>query len=269
MIEIITTVILLIIIFLILFWLKKTLFLLGFFFKLFLLFMLIVVIGSIIFSYTIVKDANNFKNNFGNSTSMFVVKQTSNGTDSFLAGMTVNPENKTLKYMNKSQLLYVEQLYKDNKLTILGAEYYKVFIINLKSFDNINLYNITDQNIQLNKSEMNAVMLSDNARDELAGIMANKTGQDKNATLSHLIYSNEQIKGYILSYYISTVLSPSNTAIFLSQLKDNSIKVYEETALFKALKLIPQSLLNMILKDNSNGIINTSINNATTINATI
>jgi len=39
--------------------------------------------------------------------------------------------------------------------------------------------------------------------------------------------------------------------------------------LFKALKLIPQSLLNMILKDNSNGIINTSINNATTINATI
>jgi hypothetical protein len=251
-----------IIIFLILFWLKKTIFLFGFFFKLFLLFMLIVVIGSIIFSYTVVKDANDFKNNFGNSTSIFIVKHvdnSDNSTESFLAGMTINPENKTLKYMNESQLSYVEQLYKENKLTTLGSEYYKVFIINLKSFDNVGLYNITDQNIQLNKSEMNSVMLSNDARDELASILANRTGEDKDAILKRLAYSNEEIKGYILSYYMSTVLNPANMAVFLSQFKDNSIKVYDETPLFKAIKLIPQPLINMIIKNSANDI-NTTVN---------
>jgi hypothetical protein len=250
MIEIISIFVLMVVVFLILFWLKKTLFLFGFFFKLFLLLMLVCVIGSIVFGYMVVKDANDFKNNFGNSTSIVILKQTNNDTENvtFLAGVAFNPEKKQFDSMSKKDLTNAETLYKENKLSALGADYYKVFVIELKSFDEISLYNISDKNVELSKEEIKAVMVSDNAREALASIIAKKNGEDQSVVLQSLAATNEGVKSYLLSYYLSTVFNPNNTIEFLSQLKNNNIQVYNNTALFRAIKLVPQALINTMIK---------------------
>jgi hypothetical protein len=251
MIELISMFVLMIIIFLILFWLKKTLFLFGFFFKVFMVFLLVCVVGSIVFGYLVVKDANDFKNNFGNSTSIVIVKQTSNDTninETFLAGVRFNPEKKIFDALSKKDLANAEALYKENKISTLGADYYKVFIVELKSFDEIALYNISDKNVELSKEEIKAVMISSSARETLAGIISKKSGENKADVLDGLAATNEEVKGYLLSYYLSTVFNPSNTVQFISQLKNNNIQVYNSTAMFKAVKLIPQSFINSLVK---------------------
>jgi len=202
----------------------------------------------------VVKDASDFKNNFGNSTSMVIVMQTSNdssNTATFLAGVKFNPGKKIFDSMNKTDLANAEKLYKDNKISTLGANYYKVFIVELKSFDEIPLYNISDQNVELTKDEIKTVMISSDARNTLAGIIASKNGKDTSEVLSELSATNEEVKGYLLSYYLSTVFNPNNTIQLMSQLKNNNIQVYNNTALFKAVKLIPQSFINTLVKNNS------------------
>ena len=251
MIELISIFVLMIIIFLILFWLKKTLFLFGFFFKIFLLLLLVCVIGSIVYGYLIVKDANDFKNNFENSTSIVIVKETlndSNNTEVFLAGVKFNPDKKIFDALSKKDLADAQVLYKEDKISTLGADYYKVFIVELKSFDEIPLYNISDQNVVLSKEEIKAVMISDNAREALAKMISDKNGQSQTAVLNELSATNEEVKGYLLSYYLSTIFNPNNTIQFISQLKNNNIEVYNNTAMFKAVKLVPQSLINSLIK---------------------
>jgi hypothetical protein len=252
MIEIITILAIMVIIFFILFWLKKTIFLIGFFFKLFLFAILVMIVASFVFGYIVIKDANDFKNNFSNSTSMMVVKQTNNGTTSFLAGATLNPEGKEFNTLNKKQLATVEKLYQDNKLDDLGDDYYKVFLIELKSFDDVELYNISDQNVELSKAEIKAIMLSDNAREDLARIVAKKNGKNINDVYKELSGSDEEIKGYILSYYLSSVFNSGNISGFMTQLKKDNISVYANTALFKTVRYIPQSLINVMVNKPQN-----------------
>jgi hypothetical protein len=263
MIEILATCVIIVIIFLVLFWLKKTLFLVGFFFKLFLLCMLLLVVGSIFFGYLVVKDASDFKNNFSNSTSMVIVKQTTNGTETFLAGATINPEQKKYDPMSKKQLANAQQLYNDDKMSTLGADYYKVFIIELKSFDDIKLYNISDQNVELNKEEIKTIMLSDDAKEDLARIVAKKNGMKTNDVYKDISATDEEIKAYILSYYLSTVFDTNNIANLVSQLKSGNIEVYSNTALFKAIKLVPNSLVNKLVKESvGNSSINSTANSS-------
>jgi len=250
MIEIISIFVLIAVILLILFWLKKTLFLFGFFFKIFLIVLLLCVVGSVIFGYAVVKDANDFKNNFGNSTSMVIVKQTNTtaNTEVFLSGVTFNPDKKSFNSMSKKELANAEKLYKEDKLSTLGADYYKVFVIELKSFDDVKLYNISDYNVELSREEIKKVMLSDDARVELATIISKKNGMNANDILKELSATDEGVKSYLLSYYLTTVFNPSNIGEFLSQLKNENIKVYNNTALFKAIKLVPQSVINVMVK---------------------
>lgn len=244
MIEIISGFALIVIIFLALFWVRKTLFLLGFFFKLFLLFMLACIIGTGIFGYMVYNDVNDFKDNFMNTTSVFILKNEVNGSVSFVGGMVLNPSTRDVKPLNHTELVNAKKLYDLGDISDLSKQYYKVFVVDSKSFDQVKLYNISDQNIELTREEIKKIVTSNNSRDELAGIIAAKRGISKSEVLMQLMPSNEEVNGYILSYYLATVFDVSNMGQFISELKSGNIKVYDETALFKAVKLVPQVLID-------------------------
>jgi hypothetical protein len=248
MVELILTFIVMAIAFIILFWLKKTLFIFGFFFKLFTLAMIIFIAGSVLFGYLIIKDANDFRNNFLNNTNMFVVKNSVGATESFLAGATLSPKAEGFGSMDSEKLSTVEKLYNEGNLEILNSEYYKIFVIDIKSFDEVELYDISDQNVELTREEIKSVMLSDDAREELADIIAEKRGETADEVMEDLASTNEEIKSYLLSYYLTTVFNPENIVEFLEQLKNENIQVYKETALFKAVKLVPSSLIGILVK---------------------
>jgi len=249
MIEIISLAVILLILFLAIFWLRKVLFIFGFFFKILVILMLVCIVGSIIAGYFIIKDANDFKDNFQNSTNMILLKQvnTNDNSISFIAGSTLNSEKKEFKSMTKEELQSAEESYKNDTFSTLNKKYYKIFVIELNSFDNITLDKITDKNVELSKEEIKTIILSSNAREDLAKIVSKKTGESKELVLKSITATNEEIKNYLLSYYISTVFNPKDTTKFISQIKNNNIKVYQETALFKLIKLIPTGIIDKLI----------------------
>ncbi len=247
MIEIISLIIAVVIIFVALFWFRKILFVFGFFFKALILVVLLLVVGSLVFGYYIIKDANDFKDNFKNSTSIILVKQTTNNEVSFIAATTFNPEKEEYKSVSKERLANITKLYNTNEFSKLNSEYYKIFVIDLNSFDNISLDKITDKNIDLTKEEIKQIMISSNAKEELATIISKKTGESKTAILKQISASNEELKSYVLSYYISTIFNPKDTTKFISQLKNGNIIIYKETALIKVIKLVPEKLIDIII----------------------
>ncbi|MGV8141180.1 MAG: hypothetical protein ACP5NW_01925 [Candidatus Woesearchaeota archaeon] len=248
MIEFVLTLIVMAVVFIILFWLKKTLFIFGFFFKLVTLAFLVFLIGSILFGYLMVEDANDFRSKFINGTNAFVVKN-SVGTDGrFLAGVELRPESEEFNPMPSETLANMEKLYFENNLDIMTQEYYKIFVIDIQSFDEIELYNISDHNIQLTREEIKEVMISDDAREEVAKIIAEKQGADADDIIKDIEFTNEEIKGYLISYYLTTIFNPTNIGGFLEQLKNGNIEVYKETILFKAIKMVPSSFVKILVK---------------------
>ncbi|MGV8086844.1 MAG: hypothetical protein ACP5N1_04395 [Candidatus Woesearchaeota archaeon] len=247
MIEIISLAIILIILFLALFWFRKILFVFGFFFKAFMLLLIVFVVGSVIFGYYVIKDANDFKDNFQTSNNSILLKQVTNGEVSFIAGTIINIEKQQFDTLNKEQLTAAENSYSEDEFSELNKKYYKIFVLELESLDTITIDKITDQNIELDKTEIKEIMISDSARDTLAQIIAKKTENSKNAVLKEMSATDEDIKNYILSYYIAEIFNPKDTTQFISQLKNGNIKVYKESALFKAIKLIPKSIINTLI----------------------
>jgi hypothetical protein len=232
----------------VLFWLKKSLFIFGFFFKILTLAFIIFTVGTVVFGYLVIQDTKDFKNNFANSTNMFLVTDSLNTTESFLAGAILNPKDKEFKTIDAEMLASIEKDFNEGNIRTLNSEYYKIFVIDIESFDEVELYNIMDQNVELTREEMKSIMLSEDAREELSRIMAEKNGQTTEEVMDNLAATSEEIKGYLLSYYLTAVFNPSNVVQFLIQLKSGNIRVYKETALFKAVKLIPSSLIGILVK---------------------
>jgi hypothetical protein len=248
MLEIISMFLLVIVVLIVLFWMKKTLFIFGFFFKLFTLAMLVFIVGTVLFGYFVIKDATEFTGNFGNSTSMFILEDNVNGTETFLTGVTINPGSKAFDTMDKTKLKEVEDVYKSGRIDTLNGDYYKIFVVDFKAFADLKIDTIEDNNINLSKEELRQVMLSKNAKKELAEIVAKQTGADRDDVLDKLNFNDEEIKGYIFSYYLTTTFNPSNMGKFLAQLRNDDIQVYKETALFKAVKIIPTFLIDSVVK---------------------
>jgi len=248
MLEIIVMFFAIVVVFILVYWLKKSLFIFGFLFKIFTFAFLALITLSIVFGYLIIQDAKDFSNNFGNSTSMFVLKDSTNGTERFLTGVILTPSNKSFDTMSETELRNTEELYKKGLISTITDQYYKVFVVDFNSFDSMNIEAIEDKNINLSKEEIRQVMFSDDAKDELAEIIADKTRYSKSEILRDINYDDEEIKSYIFSHYLSTTFKPDNIAKFLTQFKNDNIQVYEETALFKAIKALPRFLMNSVTK---------------------
>ncbi|HEY9703265.1 MAG TPA: hypothetical protein V6C58_12500 [Allocoleopsis sp.] len=217
MIEIIITLMILVVAIILLFWIKRALFMLGFLFKLFTIAMILCFLFSIWFGYQIIVDANDFKDNFSNSTNVVLVKDTINDTG-MVAGMIFNPEKKSFEQMTKEQLQYFQNSYKDGEFDSINDQYYKIFMIDVQSF----------KDIELPDSEYGKI---------------NLTGEDTDSIANQIAQNDLGLKNYILSYYLLELFNPTNMPEFIVQLKSGGVKVYENTALFKAVKLLPGKLL--------------------------
>jgi len=247
MIELVLIFAAMLIIFIVLFKLRKTLFFFGLFFKIFCIVLVLLVVGAAVFAYFVVKDANDFRSNFTNSSNMFLMKENVNGTAKILAGISVNIYNKSFEPLNTSQIAEAQNLYNEGKISDLEKNYYKIFVIDIKSIDNISMGNISDNNVRLTTDEVKSILRSDNARDELASVMAGNQDIVKSDILNDMKVSNEELKGYLFSYYLGTVFNPANMGQFIMQYKEGNIEIYEQTAMFTAVKLIPQSLIESIV----------------------
>ncbi len=248
MIEIIGGFLLIIIIFILLFWLKKTLFVFGFFFKIISLLFVILIVGSILVSYYVITDANNFKNNFSNSTNLFLLKESVNGTNEIITGIAIHPGNVSLETITRDQLDQMQKYYNSGNMDSLNTQYYKVFVIDTEALGNISQISINGKDVNLTGDEAREILLSSTPRETLAGIVAKKSGTDASLELSSLKATDDEVKGFIFSYYLTDIFNPQNIAHMLISLKNNGIQVYKQTALFTAIKFIPEQIISLVAK---------------------
>jgi hypothetical protein len=242
MIDILTIFVVMVAVFLILFTLKKTLSIFGFIFRLFSIVFVVFLIVLITSGYFIISDANDFRKSFPNSTSLYLLKDDANRTG-VVAGVEINPGTKKFNAIDKPMLEETQKLYKDGKLETLNQKYYKVIVIDIAAMDALPAYNITDRNVELNATEIKSIMLSNDARDALTKILARRKGSDQMAMLGQLTASNEELKGYLLSYYLTNMFNPKNIKVFLKELNNGNILVYKNTAMFQAVRFMPVSII--------------------------
>jgi hypothetical protein len=222
-----------------------------------LIFAVVLVIGLLVLD-----DANNFRNKFPTSTNLFLLEE----NNTILSAIEMNNSGNTpYSIINQSALANIEDDYNHNRISRIETGYYKVFVVDTKAFQDIEYTQITDKNIDLSKQQVLQVLRSQDPKHELADIIS---GNDQ--LLSKQVQSqmngmdNNGLKGYLFSYALSYFFNPKNLDGFLAELKNGNILVYEETAMFKAIRIVPDFLVKNTLMNQANTLMNgTNIINPT------
>jgi len=128
-------------------------------------FTVLTVIGIIlvILGFVAVQDARDFKNNFGNSKSIFV--QSDNGT--YLSAILIdfNSSDKGFSAFDEERI--PELLESD-----LPEEYYKIFLVEREAFENTDLENVSLGIGELTKNETIEAMYSEEPIENAATSLA-------------------------------------------------------------------------------------------------
>ena len=238
--------------------LSKSIFILKHTFKIISLAFAVFIIAIIIGAFYVVSDANNFRTHFFNSTNLFLLENNSK----FITGVEISANSKNqYNTLSTDKLTSLEKEYKNDNINGLREGYYKVFVINIVALDGIKSFKMTDQNINIDLEQAKKILLSNTPKDDLAIIESTQNNLSSQTIKNSISISDEQLKGYVFSYYITNILNPENFQNLVNDLKDNKIHIYENTALFKALKLIPAFIMNDLMsKDYISSAANSTLN---------
>ena len=169
MIETIIFLVAVIVVWVVIFKMIKSIFIFKALFRIISVFLLLFLAVLIVAGLAVLNDANDFRKNFTNSTNLFLLEN--NGT--LLSGVVLNSHDKEpFHILESDKLIEIQSLYKKSRTDNLTKSYYKVFVINMKALEDIPEYSITDQNMNLNKSEINSILLSENAKSDFVDFMA-------------------------------------------------------------------------------------------------
>ena len=238
------------IIILVIFKILKSLLLFRFVFKIislaFLLIMVFLVIGAIV----IIRDVNDFRNNFQNSTNLIILKDNS----TFLSGIILRVQDNTYKPLATKELSNLEKLYQKNPDNLaLNTQYYKIIIIDIDIYESLGQQLVNNKNINLTGAEMKRILLSTDAKAELSNVIAKKQGVKVADVLSEIGSTNDEIKPYLLSHAISYFFNPAHLDRLAEAFKNDQIAVYKDTPLFQMIKFIPAAITRSVISRNMTG----------------
>ena len=186
-------------------------------------------------AYYIVKDANDYGKNFPNSKNLYVLENDKSTDNKILSAFELS--NKT--YTETSDLAYVSKSFYKYEFTNINDEYYKIILIKTGILDYVNNVELEEMGIELTGQQMKNILESPTPKEVLIYI----SGKDLDA--KNLKISDDELRNYLFSYVITEVYNPKNINILLSNIKSDNIVMYENTALFKSIKYVP----NMFIKD--------------------
>jgi hypothetical protein len=257
MIETIIFIIVVIIVFFILNRITKSLFIFKIVFRIVSIFLALFLAIIIVTSLMVLNDANNFRKNFANSSNLFIL----NANGSFISGIVLNnADTDPFAAISQDKLDSAWKEYDRENIAGLTKGYYKVFIVDIKALDDLEYTRLKDKNVDLEKSEVIRILLSKTPKNELSSIIAKDSSISNNDVLQEMKgMDNDGLKAYLFSYSLTSFFDPENTDNFLIELKKGNIRVYEETMMFKAIRLVPKFLINDILKKQGSSVANETL----------
>lgn len=248
MIEFILFFIVMIILLFVIWKVIKSFFIIKWLLRLVSLIMLIFMFVLIILGFAVYRDANDFKQRFTSSDNLFLLMH----NNTIVAGTELVNSSKGLKIelLDSSRLEDMQDSYEKYEFNDVKSRYYKIMVFDTKAISSIKEYHIDELGIIINSKDMTSLMESNNVEDDAATIISEEKRirkQEANEILSGL--KDKNIKGYLFSVVIAEYFNPKNINSFLIGVKEKQVSVYAETAMFKALKLIPKFMINNILSN--------------------
>lgn len=232
----------------------KSIIIFKFLFRIISLLFVAFIVILIVFSYFIIKDANDFKKNFANSKNLIILANKdsqNNNLDNNIYNIILASivDNKT--YMPINDIKNISDSYEKYEFSDINEKYYKIVYIRTESLDSFDKIKINELNVSLSGSELREILESDSPGKKLSKIITNNvTNNDGTIESKILSLEDSEIKHYLLTYVISEFFNPKNVNILLSNIKSKNIFIYEDTALFKSMRYIPQIFINDITQKN-------------------
>ena len=177
---------------------------------------LVIILGIIaaINAIFVYKDVIDLRQNFAHSTKKVILMDDGKA----LTGLLLNGETEVIgeSELNKISLSVEDKGYK----SALGSSY-KLIIFDIKAISNLN------EGISIGQADVR--------KDEAIFTLRSGSEAEKAALFGAILENN--------------ILTPDNPLFFFSQIKEGNIRVYQETALFKAAKILPLNALNSIARN--------------------
>jgi len=202
---------------------------------------LITLLIFLIFGFFILKDINDFKNNFTQKGSMVILEENGN----VLSGYTLEQDSKFLTSEEISK--YSGFLQKKDYESILKDKF-KLMIISLDLVSGLESERISLGDTSIKKESMIDILKSDDPFEVYnKALVENESfGQKFDSKTND---DNSEFKAALLGNIVNEeLIGPENAVNFFSQYKKGNVIIYPETALFKFVKLIPTGLIKTIAK---------------------
>ena len=175
---------------------------------------IIAVIITIINAFFVYKDVMDLRQNFAHSTKKAVLMDDGKA----LTGLLLNGETVIIGEQDLNELS--SSIKNKDYKSALGSSY-KLIIFDIKAISNLN------EDISIGQTDIR--------KDEAIFILRSGSEAEKAALFWAILENN--------------ILTSDNPVFFFSQIKEGNIKVYQETALFKAAKILPLNALKSIAKN--------------------
>ena len=195
------------------------------------------------------------------ASAFFIIKDVSDLKDNLMTGdklMVLKEKNNVLSAFSFKNLSGSEGLKNEDSQTIrdsvakgdfsaLTGNYYKVFVFEYSAFnqslENGISFEAEGKGIILSKDDVHEILTSDAPLDIILYKMGVPDAQKDmaiNEFMQNLkITSQEGIKSYIFAMMIQDIIKDEGPTKLIILLKKNEIRVYPNTAVFRAIKLVP------------------------------
>ena len=204
----------------------------------------LLIIILVVFGVFVAIDLKDIQDNMQTSQNLFLLEK----NNKINAGISWSLDGKTQPvFVTKESIDSYSAALSSNNLKEIQGDYYKVILIDEKSFDSID--EISNGQTSYTRQQIINLLNSDAPLDEF--IMSSQKGitKDQIAVLkpqlmqTMKIKSDEEFKGFLFAMLFSAALEQKGSIFILDQYKEGNIKVYPETIVFRTLKVIPSSII--------------------------
>jgi len=192
---------------------------------------------SIVFGFFVIKDVNDMKNNFGNSSKLVLLADNNTVTSGFTATDVVTPLS--AQQLSEATALLQKKDYK----TLLGSNY-KLFIIKTEVLQNLSEAQFAIEGKKVTMGNILGVLKSDKPRTDYASLIELNPGDIPSQV------TNEEIKAGLFRNVFTYIFQ--RPLIILQQYQKGNIYIYPETIAFKAMKISSIPILDFFVKETIN-----------------
>jgi len=196
-------------------------------------FSIAVALVMVMFGIFVIKDALEFRENFGVEKNIFVLSENNN----YLSAVVLNFQSEDAKtaIFEYDNITFLESKVEQG---LAPDNYYKVLILDRTAFDDIQIKDVYIGMASLDKNELLQTLYSDDPTTSLRKIVSKQEVTLTNSEIRQMYGDNDMLRQTLFTNVLIDVFS-SDPLVLIRGVKNGNIIILPETLMFKTIKYIP------------------------------